>query len=175
MRFTAGGETAARSVSLGAYADEYVEGQTVTVVYDLSAPERFTIDDVPYEPEWIWWPIGISASAGVWMAVVAIRHVRAWLRTRRILTSQVWAPVHVRVGPEEDGYSFTTADDVVWRCYQDVDWPTPARDQERCPKQAPPPPGDPADQPAWWACDGRTAVFSPDQGAPLLLARRAER
>ena len=30
----------------------------------------------------------------------------------------------------------------------------------------------PYDQPAWWVCDGYHAVFSPDQGDPLVLARR---
>ena len=40
VRFTALGDTRARHVTLGGYADDYIEGQVVDVVYDPAEPDR---------------------------------------------------------------------------------------------------------------------------------------
>ncbi|MDT0275807.1 DUF3592 domain-containing protein [Blastococcus goldschmidtiae] len=55
VRFTVDGVTRARDVTLGGYADDYVAGDVVDVVYDPVAPDRFIIDDALYGPTWTGW------------------------------------------------------------------------------------------------------------------------
>jgi hypothetical protein len=175
VRFTAGGDTAARYVSLGSYADEYEEGQTVDVVYDRSDPRRFTIDDALYEPAWMTWLTGIVCAVAAPAGFVGWRWVSAHRRRRRLLRTRAWTAVRVQVLPDDDLLQFTTADGVSWRSLSNSDWPEPNREPRQLSGWGLPdedPADVPVDQAAWWVCDGTTAVFSPDQGAPLVVARR---
>ncbi len=76
-----------------------------------------------------------------------------------------WATVTV-TGGAGDGF---------WRSGRYLAWPpedwTPNdRSGHDLPDEDP---GDvSADEPAWWVSDGTTAVFAPDPGGPLVLARR---
>ena len=174
VRFTAGGETAARYVSLGSYADEYEEGQTVDVVYDLSDPERFSIDDVGYEPRWMTWATGGALTVTAAAGIIGLRWVSAHRRARRLLRTHPWTPVRVQVRPDDSGLCFTTADGVNWTSSRNSEWPQLNRQPRQLSGWGLPdedPADVPVDQAAWWVCDGTTAVFSPDQGGPLVLAR----
>ena len=64
---------------------------------------------------------------------------------------------------------------MVWRSVRCSAWPEPDREPlERSGWGLPDedPADVPYDQEAWWVSDGERAVFSPDQGPPLVLARR---
>lgn len=175
VEFTIDGDTGVRQVSLGGYADEYVEGQVVDVVYDPADPDRFTIDDVPYGSDWWFVVVGFLIAAVGGGVVVGLRWRAAHRRTRRLLRSHVWTPVRVRVLCPERGSTFTTADGTVWRSRWDGSWPTPNREPRKLSGWGLPdedPSGVPTDQAAWWVSDGTTAVFSPDQGEPLVVVRR---
>ena len=175
VRFTAGGDPSVRYVSLGWDADYYVEGQEVTVVYDLAAPDRFTVDDVSYGSGGTTWGIRISLLVGIIAGFLGAVRMRVCLRLRRLLSARRWTPLRVRVLPAERGESFTTADGIVWRPVSDIRWPTLNREPRKLSGWGLPdedPADVPFDHPAWWVCDGTTAVFSPDQGAPLVLVRR---
>ena len=175
VRFTAGAETDVRYASLGAWADDYVEGQAVVVVYDLSDPRRFTIDDAVYEPSWMTWATGISGAVAAVAGVAGASWVRTHRRTRRLLRTRAWTAVRVRVLPDQDSLCFTTPDGVSWDGGASSDWPEPNREPRELSGWGLPdedPAEVPFDQAAWWVSDGTTAVFSPDQGPPLVAARR---
>ena len=175
VRFTAHGVTRARDVTLGGYADDYVEGQGVDVVYDPSDPDRFIIDDALYGPGWTGWALVPSLLVAFLAGPFGISRVSTTARTRQLLDTHTWAPVRVRVLFEDDRWEFTTADGVVWRAGRHVDWPEPNWEPSKRSDWGLPdedPADVPYDQHAWWVCDGTDAVFSPDRGAPLLLARR---
>ncbi|SDN48393.1 DUF3592 domain-containing protein [Geodermatophilus sp. DSM 45219] len=176
VRFTADGVTRARYVSLGGYADDYVEGQVVDVVYDRSDPDRFIVDDALYAPAWTGWALAPALLTAFAAGPLGVWRLSVHRQVRRVLDGRVWTPVRVRVLPDgEDRYSFTTADGVVWRSVRYGDWPEPNREPlERSGWGLPDedPADVPYDQEACWVCDGEHAVFSPDQGPPLVLARR---
>ena len=175
VEFTADGDTGTRQVSLGGYADEFVEGQVVDVVYDPADPDRFTIDDVPYGSDWWSVVVGFLIAAVTGSGMVAVRSRAAQRRTRRLLRSHAWTPVRVRVLCPERGSTFTTADGTVWRSRWDGSWPTPNREPRKLSGWGLPDEdasGVSTDQAAWWVSDGTTAVFSPDQGEPLVVVRR---
>lgn len=175
VRFSADGETRARYVTLGGYADDYVEGQVADVVYDPSDPDRFIIDDALYGPDWTYWPLGLSLLAALLAGPIGLWWTGRHAETRRLLATRAWAPVRARVLWRGDRYEFTTADGTVWRSVRDGDWPEPNPEPFEH-SDWEPPDEDPADvahvQDAWWVCDGNDAVFSPDRGGPLVLARR---
>lgn len=175
VRFTADGDTDDRYVSLGGYADDYVEGQVVDVVYDLADPARFTVDDVPFAPRWTEWPLVLAVVTVLLTVPFGIVRLSGDRRMHHLLRERVWTPVRVRVLPGEHRHEFTTADGLVWRSVRDDDWPEPNREPlERSGWGLPDedPADVPYDQEAWWVSDGERAVFSPDQGPPLVLARR---
>ncbi len=76
VRFTAGGVTEARDVTLGGYADDYVEGDVVDVVYDPAAPDRFIIDDALYGPGWTGWALFPSLLLALLAPVGVVRVIR---------------------------------------------------------------------------------------------------
>jgi hypothetical protein len=168
VSFSAGRSPGTRYVSLGTYADDYDEGQRVDVLYDPAAPERFTIDDVSYEPPWTTWPMVVSIVGALIVGPVGVWMVRTGRAARRLLNGGPWTRVRVRVLLEEKTCTFTTLDGTHWLSSFGAHWPTPeGADPERA--EVGPTDPDPAD--AWWVRDGEQAVFSPDQGAPLVLAR----
>lgn len=174
VRFTAGGSTADRRASVGGYAEEYDEGRAVDVLYDPADPARFTVDDVPYGSDGLATAAGFALGAVVLAAISATANGRANRRARRLLRARAWAPVRVRVLPADQGSTFTTPDGAVWRSRWES-WPTPNREPRTLSGWGLPdedPADVPYDQAAWWVSDGFTAVFSPDQDAPLVLARR---
>jgi hypothetical protein len=157
VRFTAAGETRSRYVWLGSDADDYVEGQEAFVVHDPTHPDRFTLDDSTYAPAWIHWLVGpvlVAATAGTFLGFSLLT---ARARMRRLLASRVWAPVGVRVSYDDRRLLLTTADATVWCSVGKADWPEPVDDSTF--------------SDAWCASDGNRAVFSPDLGSPLVLAR----
>jgi hypothetical protein len=79
VRFTADGVTRARDVTLGGYADDYVEGDDVSVVYDPAEPDRFIVDDALYGPPWTGWLLVPS----LFLAAAAPFGVAHGLRVRR--------------------------------------------------------------------------------------------
>ena len=175
VRFTVDDDTRVRLVSLGGYADYYVEGQVVDVVYDPSAPDRFIMDDALYAPGWTEWPLVLALLTAFFAGPLGVHWVGTCREMRRLLGARVWTPVRVRVLLGDRRHEFTTADGAVWRSTLYADWPPPNREPlERSGWGLPD--EDPADVPyaqeAWWVCDGDQAVFSPDQGSPLVLARR---
>ncbi|MFD2091748.1 hypothetical protein [Blastococcus deserti] len=157
VRFTADGETRTHYVWLGADADDYVAGQEVFVVYDPDHLDRFTIDDSQYAPAWTHWLLGPVLVVAVAGAFLGVSLMAARARMRRVLATRVWAPVRVRVSYDEDRVVLTTADAAVWCSVGKADWPEP--------------PDDATASDAWCASDGARAVFSPDLGSPLVLAR----
>jgi len=179
VEFAVAGQPRVEDVDLGGYADDYASGDTVEVFYAPSDTRRLTIDDVPYEPPWTTWPaiaafVGAPAAGGggAWM----LWQTR---RCRRLLGAGPWQAVHVRVLSDDGSrLRFVVGSHEVWRARSAARWPTLNR-RPRTLAGWGLPDEDPAEGPwgqlAWWVTDGRTAVFSPDQGAPLVLARRAHR
>jgi hypothetical protein len=194
VRFPAGGELATRYASIGSDADYYVEGQQVEVLYDRAAPDRFTVDDIAYEPPGTGWSLAVAIVVALLAGPLGIRLI--WVRrtTARILAAGSWTPVRVRVRVEDRNSWFTTDGGTVWRSWTEVRWrasgdtlrrlrdwwlsrpePTggtagddvgPAADMDW------PVEGEPsAMQDASWVREGERAVFSPDKGKPLVLAR----
>jgi hypothetical protein len=173
VRFVVGGRERFGAVDLGAEADGYAEGQRVTVYYDRADPSRMTIDDVDNQPGWTVLPmfaLSVGALAGfLGAAAFAFRRRRA----ARLLAREPWQRVRVVVRYADKRSLFTTPDGSVWR--GSGPWPTYNSEPGwRAGWGLPdlPPEEDPPDQEAWWVHDERTAVFSPDRGEPLLLARR---
>lgn len=157
VAFTAGGRARSEYTWLGSDADDYVESQDVFVVYDPTHPDRFTIDDSQYAPAWTYWlvvPAFATAGAGT---ILGVSLLRAGVRMRRLLLARIWAPVRLRVTYDDRRVVITTADGAVWCSVVNADWPET-----------------PDDSPlwsAWCASDGTRAVFSPNVGSPLVLAR----
>lgn len=143
-------------VRLGDAADAYVPGQTVDVVRDPVDLDHITLDDVP------WTPPGLALTQGLLLVPVLLGLILGslllWVqtRTRRLLAGRVWTRVGVSL-IRGQGRLFLVQDVGVWQSYVIGRWPRSASADE---------------QMAWWVTDGRRAVFSPDQGGPLVLTRR---
>ena len=196
VRFPAVGDLATRYVSVGIDADYYVEGQQVDVLYDRAAPDRFTVDDLAYEPPGTGWPFAMSIVVALLAGPFGIHLL--WVRrtTARMLAEGAWTPVRVRVLVEDRTTCFTTDGGTVWRSWTDGRWGSsgdqlrrlrdwwlsrpdpaggvpgqdggPAADLDVPVEEE----GEPAPvEDAWWVREGERAVFSPDKGTPLVLAR----
>jgi hypothetical protein len=173
VRFTVRGHQRFGSVDLGSDADSYAEGQQVTVFYDSADPSRMTIDDEDNQPGWTVLPMVLLLVGGVAAPLVAAVRVVRRRRAQQLLRSASWQPVRVRVLQERQGAQFTVPGSGAWRSRGAV-WPTPNREPRKLSGWGLPdedPRSVPADQPAWWVSDGRRAVFSPDRGYPLVMAR----
>ena len=159
VTFRAGARTVAAVVHLGADVDGYAVGQRVTVYYDVADPHRMTVDDEDNQPAWTVPPMVVSLVAGVGCLVAAVVLAVRRRRTLGILRLGPWqaARAAVRTGKNEAVFVLPGGD--AWRYTGPTAWPG----------------GDPLDQELWWVDDGRRAVFSPDRGRPLLLARRRRR
>lgn len=178
VRYSVDGTTFTRPVDLGADADNYTKGQLVTVHYELGDPENMTIDNEDNQPAWTVLPMIVALLAGLGAPPTAIVLGLRYRRTRNVLRSRGWSPVRVSVPSAEKGRGtlFTVADGSVWRSR--MRWPTPNREPRELAGWGLPdedPATVPGDQAAWCVSDGRFAVFSPDRGAPLVLARRRDR
>ena len=157
-RVSWGGSGADRTeyVVLGSDAGHYESGQQVEVIYDPHDLSRITLDDVP------WTPPGADAAEGLLLLPAGlgllIGSLLVWIRsrTRHLLAGRVWTPVRVEV-VRTRGRLFLTGVDA-WQSDVVGRWPRP---------------DDAGEQDAWWVSDGRRAVFSPDQGGPLVLAKRS--
>jgi hypothetical protein len=173
VSFTAHDVTQARDVTLGDYADAYAEGDVVDVVYDPSDPDRFTIDDALYGFDWTGWVLAPSLLLALVAPFGALRVMRA-RHMRRLLATRTWAPVRAEVIDSVYRWEFTTADGSVWRSGRYLgwlpDWNPHATSDHHLPDAGPLEAW--IDQPAWWVSDGTSAVFAPDPGGPLVLARR---
>jgi hypothetical protein len=158
---------------LGDYANAYAEGDVVDVVYDPSDPDRFTIDDALYGFDWTGWVLAPSLLLALVAPFGALRVMRA-RHMRRLLATRTWAPVRAEVIDSVYRWGFTTADGSVWRSGRYLgwlpDWNPHATSDHHLPDAGPLEAW--IDQPAWWVSDGTSAVFAPDPGGPLVLARR---
>ena len=174
VEFTAGGTTRARYAWLGDAAYDYVDGQVVDVVYDRLDPDRFAVDDVAYGTGWAYWPAIAAAVAAVTAGPCGLAVLGTHRRIRRLLRQRAWTPTRVRVLSDGDGrIRFTGPAGELWRSDGDAEWPVISRAPvDRAGWGLPGEDDEPEDQSAWWVCDGLRAVFSPDRGAPLVLARR---
>ena len=168
VRFTADGESRTSYVGLGGYADDYAGGETVTVVYDPGAPDRFIIDDALYAPGWTEWPLRVALVAALVGGLPGILLTRARGRARRLLATRAWRPVRVRIVQDDGCLVFTTEDAAIWRSVVKGRWPAADHDARDTSDRMWT--GDAAHE-VWWVSDGRFAVFSPDQGSPLILVR----
>lgn len=131
VRFAVRGESATRYLSVGSYASDYVNGQQVVVLYDRLAPNRFTVDDVSYEPPWTFWPI-MAAIFGVLLAApTSIWMLLRSRRTRRVLEEGSWEPVRVRVWVDDRSSAFITDGGQSWHSWSDARWGGPRIDLRR--------------------------------------------
>jgi hypothetical protein len=169
VRYQVSGRSLTSSVTLGGSADDYEAGDAVQVLYDRDDPQRSTIDGLPYEP--MWTAFLQRAALGVVLAGFPLGLWMLWIsrRTAQLLSGHVWTPVRVRAWRSDKRCWFATPDGSVWRSSSDGDWP-----------HAGPAPGGPGEaaldseqlaHDAWWVRDGDVAVFSPDRGGPLVMAR----
>ncbi|SFP19965.1 hypothetical protein SAMN05660464_2455 [Geodermatophilus dictyosporus] len=173
--FAVAGEDLVRHVDLGAYADSYVPGDAVVVWYDPADPSRVTVDDVAYDPPGTTWPAVLAFVGVLFSPVLAVWTLAGVWRTDRLLSQRPWQQVRVSVTEGHGALLFRTPDGTVWRSTRAVAWSAP--DREPClPSDGDLSGGDPdvvaADHLVWWVAGGRAAVFSPDGGHPLVLARR---
>ncbi|TFV63085.1 UNVERIFIED_ORG: DUF3592 domain-containing protein [Bacillus sp. AZ43] len=156
VRFTADGDTGIRRVTLGGYADDYVEGDVVDVVYDPVDPGRFIIDDALYGPEWTGWVVAPSLPLAL-VAPFGVLRVARVRQMRRLLTTRSWARMPTEVEDLHYRWQFTVDGGSVWRSGRYLgwlpDWPSSGYSTV-------------------WVSDGTTAVFAPDPGGVLVLARR---
>jgi hypothetical protein len=83
---------------------------------------------------------------------------------RRLLATRSWARVHALVTDLDDRWRFTTDDGSDWRSGRYRLWLPEWAQHDRT--------GVDQDERAWWVSDGTTAVFAPDPGGVLVLARR---
>jgi hypothetical protein len=163
VRFTAGDDTWSRPVTLGGFVDDYVEGDVVDVVYDPADPARFIIDDALYGPDWTGWVL-LPALVLALLAPFGFTRLIRSRDMRRLLATRSWARVRAHVTDLDDRWRFTTNDGSDWRSGRYWLW---------LPEWAPhDPTGVDPDKRAWWVSDGTTAVFAPDPGGVLVLARR---
>jgi hypothetical protein len=199
VRFAVGGDSATRYYD-GVYYGDYVAGQQVQVLYDRSAPDRFTIDDGAYEPPWTSWPLIVAITAALIVAPVGIWMVRVRRTTARVLAAGSWTPVRVRIRVEDGISWFTTDGGTVWRSSTGDHWGMSGSGLRRLRdwwRSQPDPTdgmagqddggtGDPDSavfavddeqaevlsvEDVWWVREGERAVFSSDKGPPLVLAR----
>jgi hypothetical protein len=161
IRFSVDGRDRLGSVDLGSDADYFSEGQRVTVYFDASDPSRMTIDDEDNQPGWSVLPMSIALAVAVMSVVLAPLMEWRRRRTRAVLRSGPWEPVHVSVLQDHKRLLFATPDMAAWRSGASARWPV-----------LDDPSTVPADRPAWWVPAGNRAVFSPDRGRPLVLTRR---
>jgi hypothetical protein len=166
VRFTADGITRPRDVSLGGYADGYVEGDVVDVVYDPSDPDRFIIDDALYGFDWTGWVLAPSLILALIAPFGVLRVMRA-REMRRLLATRAWASVRAEAVDLGYRWEFRTADGAVWRSGRYLAWLPDLTPHESSGHDLPDGKG-----PAWWVSDGTRAVFAPDPGGRLVLARR---
>jgi hypothetical protein len=193
VRFPAGGDLATRYVSVGSDADYYVEGQQVDVLYDRAAPDRFTVDDLAYEPPGTGWALAVAIVVAILAGPIGVRLL--WVRrtTARLLSAGAWTPVRVRVLVDDRTTCFTTDRGTVWGSSTDGRWRSSGGQLRRLRDwwlSQPEPDGVPGQdvgaaaeidsideeelsplEDAWWVREGERAVFSPDKGSPLVLAR----
>ena len=163
VRFTAGSDTRSRSVTLGGYVDGYVKGDVVDVVYDPVNPDRFIIDDALYGPDWTGWVL-VPALVLALLAPFGVAGLLRFWDMRGLLATRSWARVRVHVTDLDDRWRFVIDDGFDWQSGRYWLW---------LPDWAPhDPTGVDQDKPAWWVSDGTTAVFAPDPGGALVLARR---
>jgi Protein of unknown function (DUF3592) len=162
VRFTADGDARSRPVTLGGYADGYVEGDVVDVVYDPADPGRFIIDDALYGPDWTGWVL-LPALVLALLAPFGFARLIRYRDMRRLLATRSWARVRAHATDLDDRWRFTTDDGSDWRSGRY--WP-------RLPEWAPHhSSGVGQDMGSWWVSDGTTAVFAPGPGGVLVLAR----
>ncbi|MGY1802699.1 DUF3592 domain-containing protein [Blastococcus sp. SYSU D00922] len=166
IRFSAAGDTRSRQVTLGGYADDYVAGDVVDVVYDPADPERFVIDDALYGPGWTDWVLLPSLVLAV-IAPLGVLRLARYRDMRKLLVGRSWARVQAQVGDLVYRWEFTTADGSVWRSGRYLAWLPDWAPEEPLALQVP----RRADS-VWWVSDGRVAVFAPDPSGTLVLARR---
>jgi hypothetical protein len=163
VHFTAGGDARSRPVALGGYADDYAEGDVVDVVYDPADPGRFIIDDALYGPNWTGWVL-LPALVLALLAPAGFARLIRYRDTRRLLATRCWALVRAHATDLDDRWMFTTDDGSGWRSGRYWLW---------LPEWAPHDAGGvDRDERTWWVSDGATAVFAPDPGGVLVLARR---
>jgi hypothetical protein len=166
VRFTAGGDTRSRPVTLGGYVDDYAEGDVVDVVYDPADPGRFIIDDALYGPDWTGWILPPALVLALVAPFGFARVVRCG-DMRRLLATRSWARVRADAMDQTYRWEFCVEGGSIWRSGRYLGW---------LPDWAP---GDHTgagqDTRAWWVSDGVTAVFAPDPSGVLVLARRRRR
>ena len=180
VAFRVGGRERVERVHLAASADGYATGDRVTVFYDPEERDRITIDGIPYEPAWTHWPFILTIVGSVTAGPGGAWMLRQARRCRRLLSEQPWQPVRVRVpaGGRHHGLRFVVGSHEVWRSRSAPRWPQVNREPRLLAGWGLPdedPTTVPADQDVWWVTDGRSAVFSPDRGGPLVHARRPRR
>ena len=181
VSYRAGGRLVEGVVEPGLTGADYEAGQTVVVFYDAGDPARMTIDDVDPASGW-GWVISLAGAGGlIWSAVGVIGVAQDRLGRRRlvrVLSGGPWRPVHVQVRLEDavqPDLLVTTPDGGVWRAGdrwrgQDLRlWTAPTSEFREGYGWSRP---RSYDRDAWWVVDGDEAVFSPDTGRGLLLARR---
>ena len=169
VSFPSAGGQSTRHVDLGGYADDYSAGDQVDVLYDPAQPDRLTIDDVPYEPPWTTWPMVVAVLGTLIGGPLASWLLATRRRTRRLLSAGAWAPVRILVWQRGERCRFATLDGSEWQASVDGGWP--GSDLEPDEHGSAPTEAGPGGRDAWWVRDGDRAVFSPDQGGPLVLAR----
>jgi hypothetical protein len=175
VRFTTDGGEWYEPVDLGANADNYTEGQTVTVFYDPTDPARMTIDHEVNQASWTVLPMILSMLAGLGLVGLAIVRTIRGARVTYLLWSGPWEQVRVDVQPAGERIAFHVADGSSWRSGARKSWPSWDReDSDRAGSSAADLPADdvPTDELVWWVADGTRAVFSPTMGTPLVLVRR---
>jgi hypothetical protein len=175
VRYTASGGEWYQPVHLGANADNYTEGQKVTVFYDRNDPGRMTIDDEVNQASWTVLPMILALLGGLALTgLAAFRTIRG-ARIAGVLWSGAWVQVRLTVQPVGERITFAFADGSTWRSGRGRSWPgwdaDPA-DPTDGTATDPEPVDAPTDELVWWVSTGARAVFSPSRGAPLVLARR---
>ena len=189
VTFLVTGRPVRATVTAGLFAPVHERGDRVVVFHAADDPQRLTIDDVDaLRGGWVQVVSFLGLLGPVWLLAAVVQLVgdrRARARLCRTLAGGPWSAGPVRVGfadgdprfgdLDETATVLTTPDGVPWLAEQS--WP-----DDRSAWAAPRPEWVTgvgwADMPevhereGWWVADGDTAFFSPDRGAPLLLARR---
>jgi hypothetical protein len=178
VRYTTDGDEWLEPVDLGANADNYTEGQKVTVFYDPTDPARMTIDDEDNQASWTVLPMILAMLAGLGMIGLAIVRTIRRARVTQLLWSGPWEQVRVDVQPAGERIAFHFADGSSWRSAAGQRWPSwkPHHSDRTGSSPTDLEPDDvPTDELVWWVADGTRAVFSPTMGTPLVLVRRRQR
>jgi hypothetical protein len=192
VAFVVDGEPIHATVDLGSDGVDHPPGSEVSVYYDPADPERITLGGIDNPPPGWGWLVDVSGPAGlVWTVLGVIGTVgdrRRRGQLRATLTIAPWTQVHLRIGYEgHDPVArqvsprdtvLSTPDGTMW--HAPAGWPSRVRDaweapatqfDERYGWRAPAVHG----RDAWCVVNGDLAVFSPDRGEPLLMARRLAR